>query len=70
MFQAIEAHPWYNRCKENRRKQVKTLHLEGFYVSLQQWADQPGRFQAAGWHESEGKQPLGKESPDDPLTGD
>ena len=52
MFQAIEAHPWYNRCKENRRKQVKTLHLEGFYVSLQQWADQPGRFQAAGWHES------------------
>ena len=46
------------------------MHLEGGYVSLQQWTDQPGRFQAASWHESEGKQPLGKESPDDPLTGD
>ena len=29
MFQAIEAHPWYNRCKKNRRNQAKTLHLEG-----------------------------------------
>ena len=31
MFQAIEAHTWYNRCKENRRNQAKTLHLEGGY---------------------------------------
>ena len=53
MFQAIEAHTWYNRCKENRRNQAKTLHLEGGYVSLQQWTDQPGRFQAASRHESE-----------------
>ena len=29
-----------------------------------------GGFQTAGGYESEGKQPLGKESPDDPLTGD
>ena len=55
MFQAIEAHPWYNKCKENRRKQAKTLHLEGFSVSLQQWTDQPGRFQAASGHESKVK---------------
>ena len=27
MFQAIEAHTWYNRCKEKRRNQAKTLHL-------------------------------------------
>ena len=31
--------------------------------------DKPGGFQTAGGHESEGKQPLGKESPDDPLAG-
>ena len=48
----------------------KNLVPGGSYVSLQQWADQFGRFQAAGGHESEGTQPLGKESPDDPLTGD
>ena len=29
-----------------------------------------GGFQAAGWHEPERKQPLGQESPDDPLAGD
>ena len=46
------------------------MHLEGNYVSLQQRPDQPGGFQTAGGHESEGKQPLGKESPDDPLAGD
>ena len=46
------------------------MHLEGNYVSLQQWPDQLGGFQTAGGYESEGKQPLGKESPDDPLTGD
>lgn len=27
-------------------------------------------FKQPGGHESERKQPLGKESPDDPLTGD
>ena len=53
MFQAIEAHLWYNRCKEKRKNQAKTLHLEDSYVSLQQWTDQPGRFQAASRHESE-----------------
>ena len=52
---------------ENGRK---TLHLEGSYVSLQQWADQSFGFQAAGRYESEGKQPLGKEGPDDPVAGD
>ena len=31
MFQAIEAHLWYNRCKKNRGNQVKTLHLEDSY---------------------------------------
>ncbi len=46
------------------------MHLEGSDVSLEQWADQPGRFQAASWHEFEGEQPLGKESPNDPLAGD
>ena len=35
------------------------MHLEGNYVSLQQWPDQLGGFQTAGGHESEGKQPLG-----------
>ena len=53
MFQAIEAHPWYNRCKEKRKNQAKTLHLEGSHVSLQQRPDQSGRFQAASRHESE-----------------
>ena len=28
---------WYNKCKENSKKQAKTLHLEGGYVSIQQW---------------------------------
>ena len=70
MFQAIEAYPWYNRCKENRRKQAKTLHLEDSYVSLQQWADQSGRFQAASRHESEREQPLGEKSTDNPVAGD
>ena len=69
MIQAIEAHPWYNRCKENRGNPIKTLHLEDGYVSIQQWADQSGRFQTASRHESERKQPLGKESPNDPLDG-
>lgn len=38
------------------------MHLEGFYVSLQQWADQFGRFQAASRHESERKQPVGEKA--------
>ena len=69
MVQDIEAHSWYNKCKENGKNQAKVLHSEDSYVSLQQWANQPGRFQAASWHESEGKQPLGEESPDDPVAG-
>ena len=32
------------------------MHLEGNYVSLQQWPDQLGGFQTAGGYESEGKQ--------------
>ena len=70
MFQAIEAHPWYNRCKENSKNRVKTLHLEGGYVSLQQWANQPGRFQAARRYESEREQLVGEKRTDNPLTGD
>jgi len=35
MFQAIEAHSWYNRCKESGKNQAKSLHLEDSYVSLQ-----------------------------------
>ena len=38
------------------------MHLEGGHVSLQQRPDQSGGFQAAGWHESERKQPLGQEA--------
>ena len=44
--------------------------MEGSDVSLQQWTDQLGRFKLASRHESERKQPLGKESPNDPLAGD
>ena len=68
--QDIEVHRWYNKCKGNSKNQAKTLHLEGSHVSLQQRPDQSGGFQAAGWHESERKQPLGQESPDNPLAGD
>ncbi|WP_235223093.1 IS5 family transposase [Oscillibacter valericigenes] len=42
------------RVLEKSKNQAKPLHLEDSYVSLQQWADQFGRFQAAGWHESVG----------------
>lgn len=69
-LQLIEANPWYNWRKRTGKNPAKTLHLEGNHVSLQQWTDQLGGFQTAGGHESEGKQPLGKESPDDPLAGD
>ena len=56
--------------RDAKDRQAKALHLEGSYVSLQQRPDQSGGFQAAGWHESERKQPLGQESTDDPLAGD
>ena len=62
MVQDIGAYWWYNKCKGNSKNQPKTLHLEGFYVSLQQRADRSGRFQAASWHETEGKQPLGEKA--------
>lgn len=61
---------WYNKCKGNSKKTGKTLHPEDGYVSLQQRPDQSGGFQTAGRHESEREQPMGKESPDDPLAGD
>ena len=64
------ANSWYNKCKGKSRKRAKTLHLEGGHVSLQQWTDQLDGFQAAGWHESEGEQSLGQESPNDSLDGD
>ena len=47
----------------------KKLALGGAYVSVQQRADPLVGLQAAGGHESEGEQPLGKETPDDPLAG-
>ena len=59
---------WYNKCKGNSKKQAKTLHIEGGYVSIQQWANQSGGFQAADRDGSERKQPLGEESPDDPVV--
>ena len=70
MFQAIEVHSWYNRRKENDEKGAKTLRMEGGYVSLQQRADPSGGFREAIWHESEGKQPLGEKSAENPVAGD
>lgn len=35
--------------------------MEGSYVSLQQWANQHGRFQAASYYKSKGMQSMGEE---------
>ena len=51
------------------KKRRKALHLEGGYVSIQQWKDQSFGFQTAGGHESEGKQSLDQKSADDSLAG-
>ena len=56
-MQDIEGSLWYNKCKGKDENCVKTLHMEGMYVSIQQWTDQSCEFQAASGHESEGEQP-------------
>lgn len=69
MLQAVEVDLRYNRSKENSKNR-KNLHTEESYVPLQQWTDQPVRFQVAGRDESKREQPVREKSTDNPVAGD